>query len=379
MRFVFFVHSLISDWNNGNAHFLRGVITELLSMGHSVICYESEQAWSLKMLICFQGENAVDDFHRIFPDVTTCQYYPDKINLYKILDEADVVIVHEWNSPELVAMVGAHRKMHGSYTLLFHDTHHRSITDMKSIEAFDLGNYDGVLAFGKILSDLYVENGWAENVWVWHEAADVTRFKPFENSKKEGDAVWIGNWGDEERSEELHEFLIEPVRSEKIKTKMYGVRYPDHILKTLAISGIEYGGWLPNYKVPEIFSQFKVTVHIPRRPYVHELPGIPTIRVFEALACGIPLVCSPWFDTEQLFIPGKDFLIARNSKEMKTYLQMIINDNDFARSMASHGLTTILEKHTCRHRADELIEICRKIDSESDTLQIDKKRESYNV
>ena len=44
-----------------------------------------------------------------------------------------------------------------------------------------------------------------------------------------------------------------------------------------------------------------MTVHVPRRPYVDALPGIPTIRVFEALACGIPLVSAPWRDEEGLF------------------------------------------------------------------------------
>ena len=59
-----------------------------------------------------------------------------------------------------------------------------------------------------------------------------------------------------------------------------------------------------------------VTVHIPRQPYVQALPGIPTIRPFEALACGIPLICSPWQDVEGLFTPGTDFLIARHGREM---------------------------------------------------------------
>ena len=53
----------------------------------------------------------------------------------------------------------------------------------------------------------------------------------------------------------------------------------------------------------------RVTVHVPRRPYAQALPGIPTIRVFEALACGIPLVSAPWDDVEGLFRPGEDFLI----------------------------------------------------------------------
>ena len=57
--------------------------------------------------------------------------------------------------------------------------------------------------------------------------------------------------------------------------------------------------------MPEVFARFRVTVHVPRRPYVEALPGIPTIRVFEALACGIPLVCAPWDDAEGLFTPGR--------------------------------------------------------------------------
>ena len=79
---------------------------------------------------------------------------------------------------------------------------------------------------------------------------------------------------------------------------MFGVRYPDHVLDLLRNAGICYGGWLPNYRVPEVFARFKFTIHVPRRPYRDLLPGIPTIRPFEALACGIPLVCSPWRDTE---------------------------------------------------------------------------------
>ena len=72
-------------------------------------------------------------------------------------------------------------------------------------------------------------------------------------------------------------------------------------LRELADAGIEYGGWLPNYRAPEVFSRYRVTVHIPRRPYVDALRGIPTIRPFEALACGIPLISAPWHDSEKLF------------------------------------------------------------------------------
>ena len=113
------------------------------------------------------------------------------------------------------------------------------------------------------------------------------------------------------RSAELHEYLLEPVRALGLRARIHGVRYPQEALQGLQGAGIEYAGWLPNYRVPAAFARYRVTVHVPRRPYVEALPGIPTIRPFEVLACGIPLISAPWNDCEGLFTPGEDFLIAR--------------------------------------------------------------------
>src|SRR5205807_6971363 len=123
-----------------------------------------------------------------------------------------------------------------------------------------------------------------------------------------------------ERSAELREFLIDPVKALGLRATVFGVRYPQQALDLLLAAGICYGGWLPNYHVPKVFARFKITVHIPRRPYLELLPGIPTIRPFEALACGIPLVCSPWPDTEKVFEPGSDYFVARNGTEVKKHL-----------------------------------------------------------
>ena len=107
--------------------------------------------------------------------------------------------------------------------------------------------------------------------------------------------------------------------------------------------------------MPGVFARFGAKVHIPRRPYVRDLPGIPTIRVFEALACGIPLVCAPWEDAEGLFDPGADYLVARTGAEMQRHLSELLADPAAARAMAAHGLRTILARHTCAHRVDELL------------------------
>ncbi|HEX6533327.1 MAG TPA: glycosyltransferase [Gemmatimonadaceae bacterium] len=356
MRVVMFYHSLVSDWNHGNAHFLRGVVTELAARGHQVTVYEPRDAWSAVNLEAEHGSDALASYRRAYPGLRSTRY-DASLDLGAALDGADLVLVHEWNDPVLVRRVGEHRASAGGYRLLFHDTHHRSITAREEMAAYDLDRYDGVLAFGQVIRDVYLERGWAERAWVWHEAADVRVFHPMPADAREGDVVWIGNWGDGERAEELREFLMEPVRALGLAARVHGVRYPAHARETLREAGIAYAGWLPNHEAPAVFARFGATVHVPRRPYARALPGIPTIRVFEALACGIPLVCAPWEDAEGLFTPGRDYLVARTGAEMREHLRAVLHDPSLAAALRAHGLRAIRSRHTCAHRVDELLAI----------------------
>lgn len=352
-----FYHSLLSDWNHGNAHFLRGVASELISRGHEVRIYEPRDSWSRRNLIKEHGNAPILSFRLAYPNLDSISYDLDTLDLDEALDGAELVLVHEWNDHELVRRIGKHHTSNRDYKLLFHDTHHRSATDSNSMAEYDLSNYDGVLAFGNVIRDLYLSRGWASRTWTWHEAADARVFQPLDTDRQDGDLVWIGNWGDDERMAELQEFLLEPVKKLKLKARMHGVRYPDDALGRLRDANVNYAGWLPNYEAPEVYARFKVTVHVPRRPYTEALPGIPTIRVFEALACGIPLVSAPWEDTEGLFTPGIDFLVARNGDEMKRHLRALVNDEEMAMEIAEDGLHTIRTRHTCAHRVDELMNI----------------------
>ena len=365
MRLVMFYHSLCSDWNHGNAHFLRGVVGELLFRGHDARVYEPADAWSAQNLVSERGPEALHAFRSAYPQLRSIRYDLSSLDLDDALKGADLVLVHEWSDHDLVRRIGQHRENSSDYLLLFHDTHHRAVTSREAMAAYDLKHYDGVLAFGNVLRDLYLKEHWTKRAWTWHEAADTRVFRPIADQTCEGDLVWVGNWGDDERTAELHEFLLQPVRELGLKARVYGVRYPEHALKALADAGIEYGGWLPNYEAPSVFARFKLTVHVPRRPYAQALPGIPTIRVFEALACGIPLVCSPWNDAEGLFRPGFDYSVARNGTEMKHHLARLLDDPEAARSQAAHGHRMVLSRHTCAHRVDELLEIIADLRRES--------------
>ena len=362
MKIVMFYHSLLSDWNHGNAHFLRGIVSELRSRNYDVCVYEPKDSWSLQNLLAEHKDAPIQQFRSVYPGLDSICYDLNTLDLAQALDGADLVIVHEWNDHNLVRRIGEHRNKVGGYRLLFHDTHHRSVSDRSSMAAYDLTHYDGVLAFGKVIRDIYLTQGWTQHAWTWHEAADTRIFHPINGAEGAGDLVWIGNWGDEERTGELYEFLIEPVKALGIKAQVHGVRYPEDAIASLASAGIKYAGWLPNYEAPQVFSRFKVTVHVPRRPYVKALPGIPTIRVFEALACGIPLVSAPWEDVEKLFTPGKDFLIARTGEEMQHHLSTLLQDEQRRKEIADHGRQTVLSRHTCTHRVDELLEIYAELE-----------------
>ncbi len=287
------------------------------------------------------------------------RYSPQALDLDRWLDGADLVLVHEWNTPELVAALGRHRRG-ARYGLLFHDTHHRSVTDAQSMDALDLTDYDGVLAFGEAVRERYVAQGWARQVFTWHEAADPHVFRPHPDIPRETDVVWIGNWGDGERTAELREFLFEPIAMERAAATVYGVRYPDEALVELRRAGIVHGGFIPNYRVPEAFARHRITLHVPRGPYARALPGVPTIRVFEALACGMPLVSAPWRDEEGLFRAG-DYVPVKNGAEALAALGALLRDESARREIGDHGRKTVLSNHTCAHRVDELFGICRRL------------------
>jgi spore maturation protein CgeB len=360
MRVALFCHSLLSDYNHGNAHFLRGLCVELAARGHAVAAYEPEDAWSVAQLLAEQGEAPLAEVRRAYPAIAPIRYRLDALDVERALAGADLVLVHEWNDPELVRRVGEAHARRGRGLLFFHDTHHRAVSDPAAIERLDLRGYDGVLAFGGALRDLYLARGVTRRAFVWHEAADTRVFFPRE-ARPERDLVWIGNFGDEERTAEIEELLLRPVRDLRLTARVHGVRYPAAAKAALAGAGIELAGWLPNHRVPDAFARARVTVHIPRRPYARSLPGIPTIRPFEALACAAPLVSGPWEDREGLFSPGRDYLVAEDGEAMKRHLRRLLDDPAAAAAQAARGLTAIRARHTVGHRVDELLAICAEL------------------
>ncbi|HET7321898.1 MAG TPA: hypothetical protein VFI96_05350, partial [Longimicrobiaceae bacterium] len=197
MRIVIFAHSIASDWSHGNAHFLRGLMRALQKRGHEVVGCERWRNWSTDSLLEDHGHGPLVEFARLFHDLHI-RMYGEWDGIIDEVDEltrgADLVIVHEFNEPELVGALGYVRNRRKDFLLLFHDTHHRPVSVPWQIARFNLQHYDGVLAYGASLRDVYRRDFGQEHVWTMHEAADTTVFFPRE-AEQTDDVVWIGNWG----------------------------------------------------------------------------------------------------------------------------------------------------------------------------------------
>ncbi|GAA3749733.1 CgeB family protein [Terriglobus aquaticus] len=368
LSIAIFLHTLRSDWNNGNAHFLRGLARELGSLGHTVRVLEPVTNWSVENLRTEpNGEASLAQFATTYPDIDLRLYDPTdpdlRNELMRELHGFDAVIVHEWNERGLIDLLLDLRSELG-FRALFHDTHHRASSSPEAIRSLRVDEFDGVLAFGDALTKIYKERFGITECWTLHEAADTTVFYPRE-APTEQELIWVGNWGDGERSAELREFLIRPARRlreqygpEGFRATIYGVRYPADGLAALADAGIRYGGYLPNLAAPDVYARSRVTMHVPRQQYNDALTGIPTIRVFEALASGIPLVSAPWQDTEELFRPG-DFTLVSNGEDAYEELNLLLDpeERDNAQAQIEQGLATVLARHTCAHRAAQLTRI----------------------
>ena len=362
-RIAYFAHSIRSDWNNGNAHFLRGLLRNLEKIGHQVTIFEPENGWSLTNLETEPaGAYSIDQFARTYPTLQIVTYNLAGTSELQIesLRDFDIVFVHEWNAPELVHRLLGFRDTLG-FRLLFHDTHHRASSSPETIRLLGIDRFDGVVAFGEALRRIYRDQFHLPRVWTLHEAADTDVFYPRATTDKADDLVWIGNWGDNERSAEIREFLLQPAAQlPRHGFSIYGVRYPEEGIKALREAGVTYHGYLPNLDAPAVYSAARLTVHIPRQQYSTAMAGIPTIRVFEALACGIPLLSAPWSDSESLFAKG-DFCMVHSAAEMQSAISTLLGNWKAARAQAQRGLETVRSRHTCRHRAEQLTSFCEEL------------------
>ena len=338
MKLVYFTHSLASCWNHGNAHFLRGVLRELQHAGHEVLAFEPTGAWSLQNLLRDHGDAGLDAFRAAYPDLSSREF-GDLSDIEATLDGADAVIVHEWNEPELVASLGRLRRRGGRASRFSSTTPTTAPSATPKRSGVSTSKAMTACSPSAKRSQRSTEAGAGGTASGSGTRRPTQTCSARPNAKARARA-WSGSAIGATTSEAPNWKASFSARhgSACLPLDIHGVRYPDARAAHAERHGARYRGWLPNARAPEVFARHLATVHVPRRFYVDLLPGIPTIRVFEALACGIPLLSAPWRDAEELFRPGEDYLVARDEAEMARHMAAIRDDAGLRRTLVANGL-----------------------------------------
>ncbi len=301
---------------------MRGVTSELVARGHGVRVFEPADGWSRDAPACSPRARPRSTTSTArSPRLRSDAYDPRTFDPARALAGADLVIVHEWNDHELVARLGELRARGARFRLLFHDTHHRSVTDPRSmarvrpaplrrrarLRSCDPRHLPRARLGGASLD--VARGGGHARVPAPAERGSARRHhldRELGRRRAHGRAAALpARPGGPARTDGLDLRRPLPARGSRRDR-------PSRVSPTAA------GSRTIACRPPS--RAHRVTVHVPRRPYVAALPGIPTIRPFEALACGIPLVCAPWTDEEGLFTAGSDFLVARDGDEMAACL-----------------------------------------------------------
>jgi len=269
---------------------------------------------------------------------------PASVDLAAVLGDADLVVVHESSPAALIERVCDHHRRHDGYRLLFHATDPSTPTDAAGIDSFD-----GILAGRETIRQGYVEAGWQERAWTWHEAADTRIFHPQPAIEPDADVVLIGGWGDAARAAALRELLIHPARQLRLRGAIHGPTPPRPARLRLRLTGIHHCPPVADEAIPELFARHRLTVQIPSYPAA--------ISPFEALACGIPLISAPGGAADEALLPERDYLVARDRAETREAMQAVLELPEFALQLSQSGLEAIQTGHTCAHRAQELLAI----------------------
>ncbi len=226
----YFTHSLASCWNHGNAHFVRGVLRELVAPRPRRHAPTSPKAAGAARISSRDhgDRRRLDRFAGLSRAARRRASIPTRRTSTRCSGARTLVIVHEWNDPALVAAIGRAPPRGGRYRLLFHDTHHRDGQRPRRRSALRprrlrrraglrRGAGRGLPPLGLGATRLRLARG--------------GRRPPFHPPDIEGAArrglVWIGNWGDGERTRRAGGV---PARAGAatagLPLDIYGVRYP---------------------------------------------------------------------------------------------------------------------------------------------------------
>jgi spore maturation protein CgeB len=344
MKIVILGLSITSSWGNGHATTYRGLVRELVRRGHEVLFLERDQPWYAA--------------HRDLPAPPwgrTALYgsLPELHERHQeAVRDADLVIVGSY-VPDGVR-VGEWAQHHARGVTAFYDID-TPVTlaklargDHEYLHPRQIPHYDLYLSFtgGPTLKRLEREFG-APRARVLYCSFDPELYFP-EPQEAEWDLGYMGTYSDD-RQPSVQAFLLEPARQHaQGRFIVAGPQYPDTAQWP---ANVTYEPHLPPAEHRRFYNRQRFTLNVTRQDMIRA-GWSPSVRLFEAAACGTPIISDRWPGLESLLVPHQEILLVDRTVDVLDILQRC-GEQERLR-MAERARRRILAQHTAAHRAEEL-------------------------
>lgn len=349
MKIVIFGLTISSSWGNGHATLLRGLFRALVARGHRIIFFERDVPYYAA--------------HRDLTELEGCELilytdWPEALPpARKALDSADVGMVTSYcpdgrAASELV--LSSKVPLRAFYDLDTPVTLEslRAGQTVSYLPPQGLGDFDFVLSYtgGAALSELQTRLG-ARHVAPLYGSVDPDVHRPVAPvTAYEADISYLGTYA-EDRQAALEELFIEPARrNPQYRFLIGGSKYPENFPWTANINYVQH---VPPPAHPSFYCSSPMTLSVTRRAMA-EMGFCPSGRLFEAAACGTPVVSDMWEGLEQFFTPGAEIIIVYKAGDVTRALAL--PREELAR-VARAARERVLDEHTATRRAVELEKI----------------------
>jgi len=346
MKLVVFGLTISSSWGNGHATLWRGLCRALARQGHRVVFFEKNVPYysaNRDVFVIPNGDLILYETWRSISQrakselsdadaAIVTSYCPDGLEATElVLDTPGIVrTFYDLDTPVTLS------KLQARETLTY-------------IGPRGLGEFDLVLSYtgGGALEKLRTELG-ARRVAPLYGHVDPEVHRPVESvARYASDLSYLGTYA-ADRQATLQRLFIDPAGLRPARRFLIGgALYPDDFPWK---PNIHFARHLPPSEHPAFFSSSRLTLNVTRQAMA-DMGWCPSGRLFEASACGVPILSDNWEGLDSFFVPGSEILIARTSEDAIAALDL--SDVDLNRIARASRERTLAE-HTSEHRAREL-------------------------
>ena len=352
MQFVIVGLSITSSWGNGHATTYRALIRALASRGHDVLFLERDVPW--------YAEN------RDLPSPPFC-----RTRLYHSIAEledrhadalraADVVIVGSYVPDGIAAGDVVLRHARGVTAFYDIDTPvtlaRLAAGELEYISLRQIPRYDLYLSFtGGPTLDVLHDRFRARRPRALYCSVDEDLYYPEPRVRKRYDLGYLGTYS-EDRQPVLDRLMLQAARRwSEGRFVVAGPQYPDCIVWPRNVKRIQH---LAPQRHRKFYNQLRYTLNVTRNDMI-KAGYSPSVRLFEAAACGSVIISDNWKGLDRFFTPAVEILLSRNAAQTCSYLQEIPEEDREA--IGAKARVRVLAAHTAQQRARELEEFVAEV------------------